>query len=232
MLCQLVCVDRRYQRMNCFNIRELQGILKRKFFTDLINSNDHRELLDKSVIGLRFKNNNTLNTTHDMPLFYNLGTTTGAKDKLVSVTSTYESESRREKVMNFINNLLQDEHPYTYFTVLNSGSTSQLMLYTLKEAARSLFSTLSSLNMLGGVHATVLATLPQGFTLTAAPTTKAPITSNTYPSHIFSSENVANTYESIDTSSSLSELSNTLRFTRFNNPLVSYDYKCGNYLGI
>jgi hypothetical protein len=32
MLCQLVCVDRKYQRMNCFNIRELQGILKRKFF--------------------------------------------------------------------------------------------------------------------------------------------------------------------------------------------------------
>jgi len=32
MLCQLVCVDRRYQRMNCFNIRELQGNLKRKFF--------------------------------------------------------------------------------------------------------------------------------------------------------------------------------------------------------
>jgi hypothetical protein len=32
MLCQLVCVDRRYQRMNAFNIRELQGILKRRFF--------------------------------------------------------------------------------------------------------------------------------------------------------------------------------------------------------
>ena len=24
MLCQLVCTDRRYARMNCFNIRELQ----------------------------------------------------------------------------------------------------------------------------------------------------------------------------------------------------------------
>jgi heme/copper-type cytochrome/quinol oxidase subunit 1 len=32
MLFQLVCTDRRYARMNCFNIRELQGILKRKFF--------------------------------------------------------------------------------------------------------------------------------------------------------------------------------------------------------
>ena len=55
MLCQLVCVDRRYQRMNCFNIRELQGNLKRKFFSDLVNSNDHREVLNNTMIGLRFK---------------------------------------------------------------------------------------------------------------------------------------------------------------------------------
>jgi hypothetical protein len=81
MLCQLVCVDRRYQRMNCFNIRELQGILKRKFFTDLINSNDHRELFDKSMIGLRFKTNNHQSLQHDMSLFYNFGTTNSAKYK-------------------------------------------------------------------------------------------------------------------------------------------------------
>lgn len=30
----------------------------------------------------------------------------------------------------------------------------------------------------------------------------------------------------------LSETSNNLRFTRFQNPLISYDYKCGHYLGI
>ena len=35
-LCQLVCVDRRYQRMNCFNIRELQGLLRNRFFEELI----------------------------------------------------------------------------------------------------------------------------------------------------------------------------------------------------
>jgi hypothetical protein len=42
MLCQLVCVDRRYQRMNCFNIREIQSILKRRFYTDLINTQDRK----------------------------------------------------------------------------------------------------------------------------------------------------------------------------------------------
>lgn len=34
-LCQLVCVDRRYQRMNCFNIRELQGLLRNRFFEEI-----------------------------------------------------------------------------------------------------------------------------------------------------------------------------------------------------
>ena len=37
MLCQLVCLDRRYQRMNCFNIREIQTLLKARFYADLMN---------------------------------------------------------------------------------------------------------------------------------------------------------------------------------------------------
>jgi hypothetical protein len=60
MLCQLVCVDRRYQRMNCFNIRELQSILKKKFFVDLINTTDSHKLLDKTALNLRFKTSNFL----------------------------------------------------------------------------------------------------------------------------------------------------------------------------
>jgi len=55
MLGQLICLDRRYQRMNCFNIREAQALLKKRFFVDLINSNDHHVLLSKTMLGLRFK---------------------------------------------------------------------------------------------------------------------------------------------------------------------------------
>jgi hypothetical protein len=73
MLCQLVCTDRRYARMNCFNIRELQSILKNKFFTDLVNSHDHRDLLSQSMIGLRFKQNNVSNLDLDMTSFYKYG---------------------------------------------------------------------------------------------------------------------------------------------------------------
>ena len=73
MLCQLVCVDRRYQRMNCFNIREIQSILKRKFFTDLINSHEHHTLLDKTAMGLRFKTNNINSINSNIFIFYNYG---------------------------------------------------------------------------------------------------------------------------------------------------------------
>lgn len=73
MLCQLVCVDRRYQRMNCFNIREIESILKRKFFTDLINTHDHRTLLDKTAMGLRFKTNNINSMNSNLFNFYNYG---------------------------------------------------------------------------------------------------------------------------------------------------------------
>jgi hypothetical protein len=87
MLMQLVCTDRVYKRMNCFNIRELQGILKRRFFTDLVNSADHRDILSSSMIGLRFKNNNTLNLDHDTLTFFKLGTTNSSKSR----SATYEN---------------------------------------------------------------------------------------------------------------------------------------------
>ena len=35
MLAQIICVDRRYQRMNCFNVREVEALLKQKFFSNL-----------------------------------------------------------------------------------------------------------------------------------------------------------------------------------------------------
>lgn len=56
MLCQLLCLDRRYQRMNCFNVRELQALLKNRFFTELTNVNEQHEFFEQTAIGVRFKN--------------------------------------------------------------------------------------------------------------------------------------------------------------------------------
>ncbi len=53
VLCQLVCIDRRYQRMNCFNIKELQSIVRRKFFFELMDENIYNEQLSNTLIGLK-----------------------------------------------------------------------------------------------------------------------------------------------------------------------------------
>jgi hypothetical protein len=81
MLCQLVCVDRRYQRMNCFNIRELQGILKRKFFTDLVNTSDSHKAMEQTLINMRHKNNMSNILLYDQSLFYNFDLTNTSKSK-------------------------------------------------------------------------------------------------------------------------------------------------------
>jgi hypothetical protein len=73
MLFQLVCTDRRYARMNCFNIRELQSILKDKFFIDLVSSHDYRELLSSTMLGIKYKTNLENNADLEVTTFYNYG---------------------------------------------------------------------------------------------------------------------------------------------------------------
>lgn len=82
MLCQLVCVDKRYQRMNCFNIREIQSILKKKFFPDLVNSHDYHQLLNSTAIGLRFKTPGASLIAGNAQTYYNYGLEITPKTKL------------------------------------------------------------------------------------------------------------------------------------------------------
>jgi hypothetical protein len=107
MLAQLVCIDRRYQRMNCFNIREIQSILKRRFFTDLINSTDHHSLLNETVMGLRFKTNNINAINPNMFLIYNYGLDISHKNRLSSYNvldkSDYFSFSSTSSLFKNIN---------------------------------------------------------------------------------------------------------------------------------
>ena len=55
MLVQLVCLDRRYQRMNCYNIREIQTILKSKYSPATSDSTDAHFNLNDTAIGLRYQ---------------------------------------------------------------------------------------------------------------------------------------------------------------------------------
>lgn len=67
--------------MNCFNIRELQGILKRKFFTDLVNTSDSHKSMETTLINMRHKNNMSNILLYDQSLFYNFDLTNTSKFK-------------------------------------------------------------------------------------------------------------------------------------------------------
>ncbi len=126
MLCQLVCLDRRYQRMNCFNIREVQALLKGRFFNDLVNSNDHHDFLNKTIIGLRFKTNDLNSINPNMLLFYKYGIYNNT-----TRSQSYFASTHSDSNYTFFNN----NSPFTTFlnyfvtTALNSLTTFVYRIY-------------------------------------------------------------------------------------------------------
>jgi cellulose synthase/poly-beta-1,6-N-acetylglucosamine synthase-like glycosyltransferase len=70
--------------MNCFNIRELQGILKRRFFVDLVNSHDHKNILSTAMIGAKHRLHNNENINLDIIMFYNWGVFRSQNHKVVN----------------------------------------------------------------------------------------------------------------------------------------------------
>ena len=139
MLGQLICLDRRYQRMNCFNIREVQSLLKRRFFTDLINSNDHHELLDQTMLGLRFKTNNLNSLNSHLILHNNFGLTPTGKIRFLINRETeifggalpfLKFDSIAYSVINFFHQKIKFifVYPSRLFTYINTFSIQNATL--------------------------------------------------------------------------------------------------------
>ena len=132
VLCQLVCVDRRYQRMNCFNVKELQSVVRKRFFFELFDNNVYNENLNNTLISLKKKVNN-LNS--------------------INKNQTYNVESYFNKNNNFflnfflnfnINFLLNFNFTYVYLNFYN-----MVLFYFLiiKSIILNLFLSLSYLNI-------------------------------------------------------------------------------------
>ena len=234
MLMQLVCVDRRYQRMNCFNVRELQGNLKRKFFTDLVNSNDHRDFLNQSILGMRFKTNNNLAVTPDMEAFYNFGTTKTSKVKTFEFINVYSDVNTyfSSIITNLVNifsmpnvNLFNLFPNVTLYLKSVVDVITSINVYSLSTtfSISHITTDLISSNL---THFNFFST--KQTSLNESTTLRASLKETTF----YNSENITNIDSNSNTASSLSEVSNSYRFNRFSNPLISYDYKCGHYLGI
>jgi hypothetical protein len=255
MLCQLICTDRRYQRMNCFNIRELQGILKRRFFTDLINSNDHRDLLNTTMIGLRYKTGALSSIEPDMPLFFNLGTTNTVKTKqaelnpYVNILMSSHAENLNPLALLTSN----VSAGYTMFEESLQGTVANYMEVLSGDNARNYgfnlrFNSLSLSSLLEKLQAEILIltninlnNLLQFFLISNPlnlydfKNTNNGINVNLVNSSVnteFSSELSQSIDAITQTTTRATEYTNMFRELRFFNPLVSYDYKSGNYLGI
>ena len=169
-----------------------------------------------------------------MEAFYNFGTTTTSKAKTFEFVSVYSGMD------NYARNIFSD-----FKNLIFSWDVSSLNIFSnLITYIKSSFSVFTSINMYS-----VLTTLniPTSFTnlisynLTHfkfslsffnSNTTQNAVSNESQNEVFFSSENLTTVDSSTNSSSSLSEVSNSYRFNRFSNPLISYDYKCGHYLGI
>jgi len=251
MLCQLVCVDRRYQRMNCFNIRELQGILKRKFFPDLINNSDHHLLMESSMIGLRFKTNSNEVIRPEQSLFYNFGITNLSKQKNLNLTpyidssnnaSEYLSSTFSTTLLSSILQILSSESAFSFFRHNNVLSFVKLHLPLI-------FMEVLALLKLNFVHAIIslkcllnqsLYIIVQNFNLSFVlrgdtenfTTYFKTILTRPVTNFRYFSDNLNNQTDNLNKLSSFSDTSNSVRFNKFSNILIGYDYKSGHYLSI
>ncbi len=149
MLGQLVCIDRRYQRMNCFNIREVQSLLKRKFFTDLINTHDYKNLIDKSIIGVKYRTNQNSYQISNTQIFFNFGLENAYKGRnssyfaektfLKTSNIVFESFQKKLKNLHFIENLSK-YYIYTFtiffkknqYFILNTGLMTNVSFFFIK----------------------------------------------------------------------------------------------------
>jgi len=251
MLGQLVCLDRRYQRMNCFNIREVEALLKGKFFPDLVNSQDHRTLLNNSMVGLRFKTNNLDTIAHDTLLFNTYSLSTKATKRY-----TYFTPSNLDTISSYEFYIFND---WSYRLVNLCQNTSLLNLpsflttqySTITSELTSSFATLSELVTNPSVIQTsfkgrfiTLITTPffvhtnffapqnflENFTVTTPKLNYTSKTSTSTPSEASYLGTQFQTTSSLDqVLNNQSESSYFFRYQRALNPVFKYDYKLGNY---
>jgi hypothetical protein len=241
MLCQLVCTDRRYARMNCFNIKELQGILKRKFFADLVNTHDYKALLPNTMIALRYKLNNTVNLDLDTINYYNYGVSFNNPNTFLSFNNNIfgTGNSGRHVLSSFNYNILSNTGlnkscsliiiDFLKTLTFNFNLVFINLLLTISNVLTfNLFNLFSNINFVSYFH-----NLTNNFNFNFLSVSNPNIFLNSTIEEKSDNFNVTNKIDYLNNleNASFSEISNSQRFTRFSNPLINYDYKTGNYIG-
>lgn len=117
MLVQLVCLDRRYQRMNCYNIREIQTLLKSKYSPNTVENADVRFSLNDTAVGLRYNLGGIDFLDSGILSFYKNAITTDSRYRTVH-------ELLNKPILEFQSVRLFMEKSSPMFQVLSSFSSS------------------------------------------------------------------------------------------------------------
>jgi hypothetical protein len=220
--------------MNCFNIREIQGILKRKFFTDLFNSNDHHDLLNSTMVGLRYKTNGISSIDQNMTLFYNYGTLNTPKVKYLSYKSKFLDQEERITFFRQFVSFYNLNCIFNFLSNLKDMCLNIIILFT-KDLVTIKLNLLNINFLLTNLKPSLLVNylfLPNSEIFNKFFLSNSFNTDTNSNSIKYSSELTNNFNATFDTSFKGTEYTNSFRYLRFFNPLISYDYKSGNYLGI
>jgi hypothetical protein len=179
------------------------------------------------MIGLRFKSNNAINIDHDTLSFFKLGTNKSAKSRS-SDFSNYDSDFLVSvNNTNSSNVNLSLSNPSSYFISLVVSFASNVMslfYYSPLVALSSLVNYISFSSFMSLLQSNLFFTT----TFSQATSQKFEAFTGEGPAR-YTSTNVL-TDQSLKYS--FMEQESLSRFSRFSNPIVSYDYKCGNYIGI
>jgi len=220
--------------MNCFNIRELQGILKRRFFNDLVNTTDHKDLLNQTLIGLRYKNNQNLLISPDMISFYNYNLTILPKIKNTIYGNIYSNNySFNQKWLNLF--------PIDLSTItikLNYTSNINIFLSEFSSIYTNKLNNLWYFISIDNYISTILSLktiVNSNINMSIKLILNSEGLYNLYPNNNklnYLSENITTSVDEVAKFTKLSEIANNYRHLQFTNPIVSYDFKTGNYIGI
>ena len=96
MLAQMVCIDRRYQRMNCFNVREVQSLLKQKFFLSLNDDLLWTTRISPTLSKMRNRRGMTVTDSTSLLPFFEDGNLLSHISKSVIQLSQFEKNSLEE----------------------------------------------------------------------------------------------------------------------------------------
>lgn len=210
MLCQLVCIDKRYHKINCFNISEAQSLLKKKFFSDLINSKE-------------FKKDNFLNSSNIKYLSNDLN----YSNNKFFLENNFYSNLNNFYSLYWFENTLNVKKPINFFIfVIFSNIYNNLM--NLNVSIKEVFCYLSSLNFIftNNFYFNFYVFI-NFFSLKLVPL-------NNYL-YLYNFNFIKDNFYykekgSIYFNNTSAKSNSNLRFSQINYLKFKYDYKNGNYL--